>query len=179
MEKALGNSESGKRKAEIQSEAGFCFSAGAARGFRGWLFLARLSEALQICEMVDTEHDGEQSSFAKRQATEDRSGVLASKIIRKQNPRPVGESNLAPGRLARFADLGVRVKKEPAELPAANPAGFDVAFGLWPSSNPERIAIIQPKVARNELPWVIVEAHSPTLKELHQSQTYRSSNSTS
>jgi hypothetical protein len=35
--------------------------------------------------------------------------------------------------------------------------------------NPEGIAIIQPKVARNELPWVIVQTNSSTLKELHQS----------
>src|ERR1039457_6492588 len=45
--------------------------------------------------------------------------------------------------------------------------------------NPNGISIIQPKVARNELPWVIVRTNSPTLKGLHQSHTYRSSNSTS
>jgi hypothetical protein len=42
--------------------------------------------------------------------------------------------------------------------------------------NPEGIAIIQPKVARNELPWVSIPKKSKTLKGLHQSQTYRSSN---
>src|ERR1035437_8032087 len=46
-------------------------------------------------------------------------------------------------------------------------------FGL---RNPKGIAIIQPKVARNELPWVSIRKKSTTLKGLYQSQTYRSSN---
>jgi hypothetical protein len=56
------------------------------------------------------------------------------KIIREQGPRPAGEPRLAAGRLAGDPHLGVCVKKESAELPAANPAGFVVVFGLWPNS---------------------------------------------
>jgi len=45
----------------------------------------------------------------------------------EQIPRPFGESHLAAGQLAGVAGLGMCAKKEPAELPAANPAGFVVA----------------------------------------------------
>ena len=37
---------------------------------------------------------------------------------------------------------------------------------VQPSANPERIGIIQPRVARNELPWVGIIG-IPTLKELN------------
>jgi len=42
---------------------------------------------------------------------EEQPGVLAAETVREQNPRPAGEPDLAPGRLARFADLGVFAAK--------------------------------------------------------------------
>ena len=48
-----------------------------------------------------------------------------------------------------------------------------------PFESPNGIQIIQPRVARNELPWVTESQIPPTLKGLHQSHTYRSSNSIS
>jgi hypothetical protein len=54
------------------------------------------------------ERDGQQSAFAKKRASADRPGVLASEIIRQQKTRPGGERNLAQGRMARDPDWGMR-----------------------------------------------------------------------
>jgi hypothetical protein len=45
-----------------------------------------------------------------------------------------------------------------------------------PFVNPNGIQILQPRVARNELPWVTKTQVPSTLKGLDQSHTYRSSN---
>jgi hypothetical protein len=47
--------------------------------------------------------------------------------------------------------------------------------GLLPDSeaNPERDCIIQPRVARNELPWVSMAKLKPTLKGLNQGSAER------
>src|SRR5438552_3703432 len=37
-----------------------------------------------------------------------------------------------------------------------------------PLHNPKGIGITQPRVARNELPWVTVQRREPTLKGFHQ-----------
>jgi len=42
---------------------------------------------------------------------EEQSRVLAAETVCEQNPRPAGEPDLAPGRLARFTDLGVFAAK--------------------------------------------------------------------
>ena len=61
----------------LSCETRLCFPAGAARTIRGWLFLARLSEA--------------------RHQAKEQSRVLAAKTFRKQEARPAGEPDVASG----------------------------------------------------------------------------------
>jgi len=77
-------------------------------------------------------------------------------------------SRLKPGGL-EFGHIG---KADPSERAYhwINQRRFDRA--LAERVNPERIAIIQPRVARHELPWVAVDDMESTLQGLNQGTTY-------
>ena len=92
----IRKAESGKRKAEIQSEAGFYFPAGAARGFCGRLFLARLSET--------------------RNPTQNQRRVLAAEIFDEQAARRARNADIAARRLASDSDLGMFAGAESRNL---------------------------------------------------------------
>jgi hypothetical protein len=68
--------------------------------------LAQLPEALQVCEMAAAERDGQQSAFAKKRTSADRSRLLAAQAFCKQEARPNGEPDFAQGRVACDSDLG-------------------------------------------------------------------------
>ena len=99
---------------------------------------------------------------------------------------------------SKEAGLGVRFRVEVAHviervvadpfLWRERPGGYrrvkDVVslmplFSLVSVLSSQRDKINQPRVARNELPWVNDSEVPPTLKGLNQSHTYRSSNSIS
>jgi hypothetical protein len=60
---------------------GFCFPQTQVSNLRGWLFLAWLPQALQVREVAAAERDGQQSAFAKKRASADRSCILASQTF--------------------------------------------------------------------------------------------------
>ena len=72
METILVLNQSLRLMPDVFRPSGFHLSPSARRGVRGWLFLARLSEALQPVE-VDQEKYDDRSMGERKQETGDRS----------------------------------------------------------------------------------------------------------
>jgi len=96
---------------------------------RGRLFLAWLSQALQICKVADAERDGRQSSFAQKRASEDRPGVLAAQTFFEQETRSCCKPDVASLRLAGGADLGMRFGETSRGLRSPDSAGVGLISG--------------------------------------------------
>jgi hypothetical protein len=79
-------------------------SQGARGSLCRWLFLARMSDSFQPGEVAEEEFHGGCLPFPEASAVRPR--ILGQEDGREHRPRPVRESSIAQGRLARRPHLG-------------------------------------------------------------------------